>query len=263
VRRLVGVCALPLLATLGGCPASIEGNLDDLSIPSMLSAFFVERPGEGDALSVNASGLSLLDGCNRTAKRQDAFNEAFDQFIGDIDGETDPDRIKRANEDFVDAQVEYDQQNLPSDYWTVSIGVSAADDRDIEEGVESEIDIEKPVTDQDVFSSVTICRVNDWPEADEDANDNPVVDADQDCWGAIEAVVTVGAYEPGASFDVVAEAVMGEIDPDTGIDPDEDVGEVKITVHASYCEPLEKALDDTEDVQKDLPDVLTGGGSDP
>lgn len=249
--RRFAVVAIPACLALAGCPAGVNGEVDGESVPTLFSALFVQDEtdiGTETLTSVRGGGISLLDGCNVAAKRQQNHNTALEDFLDQIDGETDPAAIEDANVELADNLVAYDEENLPSDYWTVSIGVSALDDGDID-GAESDIDLEKPDPDQDVNASVSVCRVNDYPE-----EDNGELKTDEDCFIALEGTVTVQKWENEATFQVVADVDLVESD-----DIDQDVGTVTLNISAGFCAPLQDALDDLDKILEDA----SGPGSAP
>lgn len=242
MRRFL-VAIVPACLAFTGCPAGVNGEVDGDSVPTLFSAFFVQNEldfGEEKVTVVSGIGVSLLDGCNVVTRRQENTNTAKEDFLDAIDGETDPNAIEDAQVDFTTALVEYDEKNLPSDYWTVGIAVNALDDGDID-GAESDIDLEKPDPDQDVRSDVTVCRVNDHPQ-----EDDGVFEADADCWVGLEGTVTVQKWEDENTFQVVADVTLAEQD-----DLDNDVGDVVLTINAGYCAPLQDALDDAEQIEED------------
>src|SRR5438046_2809678 len=95
-----------------GCSASVQGEIDGETVPSLFSAFFIQDKTEvGDTtfFSVAGSGVSLFNACDAAAKRQQAINEACKQNIKDEeDAGTNIDDHKKASKDYVEALVDYD-----------------------------------------------------------------------------------------------------------------------------------------------------------
>jgi hypothetical protein len=236
--------AVPVALALSGCPASVNGQVDGQGVPSLFSAFFLERErdiGTETLTSVNGVGVSLFDGCNAAAKRQFAFNVIEEDFFDAIDGETNPDKLEDARVERAEAIAAYDQQNLPSDYWTVGINVSSLNKRKIDGG-DSEIDLERPDVDQTILSSVSVCRINDHPQ-----ERRGELRVDQDCWVGKVGDVEVLKWESEKSFHARADVDLAEQE-----DIEEEVGTVIIEVNAGYCQPLQDALDELEDIFEDF-----------
>lgn len=254
--------AVPALA-LGftGC-SSVNGTVDEENVPTLFSAFFVEQKTdafdedgeEAELTTVSATALSVLDGCAGATKRQLNFNELREQFLDEQkealeDG--DEDALKDAAEAFAQGQVDYDVENLPTDYWTVSIGASSLDDGEINGG-KAEIKYDEAPED-DVIGSLGVCRVNDHPSVDEDDADIAFVDNDADCWGTIEADIEIVKWEEEAAFEGKATATLGDFEDFLAGDDDEpkDVGDVEISISASHCPSLQDALDDLREIEED------------
>jgi len=102
----------------------------------------------------------------------------------------------------------------------------------------------------DLFGALSICRINDHPRIDEDANDIAFVKADADCYTALEADIDVIKYDSEKAFEVKATATLADVDDIGDEDPD-DVGEVEIKLSASHCPALQDALDEAEDIAED------------
>lgn len=256
MQRLALVLVPVCLSFTIGCSASVAGEVDGDPVATLYSALFTEREqdvGPSDTItSVGGAGISVLDGCNGMAKRQENTNELQDQLNGDLDGETDPDKIKDALDAFATGIVDYDEKNIPTDYWFVTIGASAVDADDIDGG-DAQIDFKDPDLDAKVFAGVSVCRVNDHPTVGEDDNDFPIVETDQNCFSAIQADVEIVKWVEGETFEVKATATLGDFEDFDPINDEEpnDVGDVEIAISAGFCKPLQDALDDAEKIAED------------
>lgn len=264
MNRSVSLRALVLapvcLSFTVGCSASVAGEVDGEAVATLYSALFTEDEDElnddDTLMAVGAGGISVLDGCNQVAKRQENFNTLQDQFNGDFkdaleDG--DEDAAKDAAEAFATGVVEYDEKNVPTDYWTVGISAASIDEDEIEGGnIKIEFG-EAPDEDAKVFGGVSICRVNDHPSVGEDDNDFPTIETDENCFSAIDADIEIVKWVPGETFEATATATMYDVDDFDPIEDDEpnDVGEVEIKVGAGFCKPLQDALDDAEQIAED------------
>jgi hypothetical protein len=265
MQRLISLSliAIPLaIAPLTGC-SSVNGEVDGEAVATLFSAFFVETRvdafdedgDEAELTTVSATALSILDGCAVMTKRQLNQNDLFETFLDDQkdaieDG--DEDAIKDANEAFAQAQVDYDEENLPTDYWAVSISASSLDDGEINGG-KAEMAYDK-AQDDDVIGGLGVCRVNDHPSVDENDADIAFVEADADCWGVIEADVEIVKWEEETAFEGKATATLGDFEDFDITDPDDepkDVGDVEISISASHCPSLQDALDDFNKIQED------------
>ena len=263
MNRSVSLRALVLapvcLSFTVGCSASVAGEIDGEAVATLYSALFTEDEddiGEETLTSVGAGGISVLDGCNQMAKRQENANELQDQLNGDLKSaqeDADEDAAIDALDAFAAGIVEYDEKNVPTDYWFVSVGASSIDEDEIEGGnIKIEFG-EAPDEDAKVFGGVTVCRVNDHPSVGEDDNDFPIVETDQTCFSAIDADIEIVKWVPGETFEATATATMYDVDDFDPINDDEpnDVGEVEIKVGAGFCKPLQDALDDAEQIAED------------
>jgi hypothetical protein len=252
MRPLILLAPVCFAVTVG-CSASIKGEVDGETVPTLFSALFTEDEDElgSDTLtSVSGIGLSLLDGCNGMAKRQESTNELTKQLNDDLEDESDEDKIKDALDAFATGIVDYDKANVPTDYWALSLGASAVDKDDID-GSDPKIDVSDPELDAKVFAFLSVCRVNDHPEVDTDENDLPIVKVDQDCFGAIEADLQIVKWEEGQAFEATATATLGDFaNLEPGDEPN-DVGEVELSLSAGFCQPLTDAQDDAEKIAQD------------
>lgn len=264
MQRLMtfSLIALPLaLSPLAGC-SSVDGEVDGEQVATLFSAFFVEQKtdafdadgDEAELTTVSASAISVLDGCAAATKRQLNFNELREKFLDDQKEaieDADEDALIDAADAFAQGQVDYDVENLPTDFWTVSISASSLDDGEINGG-KAEIKYDEAPED-DVIGGLGVCRVNDHPSVDEDDNDIAFVDSDADCWGVIEADVEIVKWEEEAAFEGKATATLGDFEDFLAGDEDEpkDVGDVVISVSASHCPSLQEAIDDLQQIEED------------
>src|SRR3954470_6603293 len=143
MKRLLVVVAPCALVAFAGCSASVAGQVDGQDVPALFSAFFVQdqqatidplNGQDATLFTVNAGGLSVFDGCNQAAKRQSAFNAAFDDQTRALKAAKNADDTQAANDDFVQAIVDYDVANLPSDMWQVSLSMTAFSQADLAKG---------------------------------------------------------------------------------------------------------------------------------
>jgi hypothetical protein len=247
------VVVLAALSPFIGCSASVNGEVDGNAVAALVSVLFVEDEddiGDDTLTSVTAIAVSFFDGCNVLAKRQANANELREQLLDDLEDAEEQDDVEDALDEFATGIVEYDEQNLPTDYWIVSVGVSALDEDDIDGG-DAEIDFNDPDLDADVQGSVTVCRVNDHPEVDEDDLDQPTVDEDADCYAPLEADIEVKKYEPEETFETESLVTLASVEEIATDDDPRDVGDVTINISAAHCKPLQDALDDAEDIEED------------
>lgn len=263
MKRLA-LFAVPALALgLGagpiGCTSSVNGEVDGKAVDALFSALFTEDEddfGADDTLtSVNGGAMSVLDGCNGAAKRQQNLNVLQDDLNKDLEDATDEDEIKDAMEKFATGVVEYDEKNLPTDFWTVGITAQSVDDGAIDGGSFSfKYDDEEPIDlAEDVGGGVTVCRINDHPSVGENDQDFPIVEADADCWAAIEADIEIVKWEPEATFNAKATVTLGDFEDFLAGDDDEpkDVGEVEINISAGHCPQLQEAEEEAEEIAED------------
>lgn len=224
------VATLAMLAT--ACPGNVTGEVDEESVPALLSALFIQLDEADGAYGVSAAMTTTLGGCEAATKRQEAFNDAFETQQEDLqDSPEDADDI---NDEFADTIVAYDEENVPTDYWTVGVSVNVEDDGDVDDKFDIEDDAGK--------IGVAICRINDHPRTKDHA-----VKRDQDCFVAEKGDVEVTAFEKDESFEFTA-----EVDLIWAENPDRKAGDVVITGTAKYCETLEKAVDDFAELQADF-----------
>lgn len=256
--------ALPLaLAPLAvGC-SSVSGEVDGEAVATLFSAFFVETTtdafdadgDEAELTTVSATAVSVLDGCAGATKRQLNFNDLREQFLDDQKdalADADEDALKDAADAFAQGVVDYDVENLPTDFWSVSISAASLDDGEISGG-KAEIKYDEAQED-DVIGGLGVCRINDHPSVDQDDNDIAFVDQDADCWGVIEADVEIVKWEAGAAFEGKSTATLGDFEDFDFTDPDDepkDVGDVEVSISASHCPTLQDALDDLRKIEED------------
>ncbi len=224
-RASIVLAAGASLCVAGGCVGGVEGKVDDESVPTLLSGFFIQLDEQDGVFGVNAAQLSMVNGCDAAAKRQDNLNSLTEAYQKDLKRASGAADLNKANEALADGQVQYDVDNLPSDYWTLSlsIGVARASalDRKTFDVAQGE-------------ASVTVCRINDYP-----AEKNHTLRPDADCFVGVKGKVTVDAFKKGASLNYVADVDLAD-----GLDVNKDAGSAVITATTSYCAALEKSVDD-------------------
>lgn len=220
-----------VVAATGACPGGVEGQVDDEDVPAMMSAYFIQRDEVDDVFGVSAGMVSLPNGCDGATARQEAFNDAYATMLNDL--EDNPEDAEDIQEAFSDTVVAYEEDNLPSDYWTVGVAINVEDDGDVEDKFDIEDDAGKV--------SVSVCRVNDHPRTA-----NKLLRRDEDCFVAEAGDVDVTAYEKDGSF-----AFTAEVDLVWALDPTREAGDVVITGTASYCEGLESAADELAEIIAD------------
>jgi hypothetical protein len=238
-----------VVAATAGCPASINGKIDGQGVDTLYSAFMINR--DNDVLTlVNASAVSLLDGCNGAARQKKAANDELETYYGRIKGEADPERRKRATEDYLSALVDYDVKNLPTDYWTVSISAAAADPRDIDGTVE--INLKNPDPEAEVAASVQLCRVNDHPELKETESGDFRIKRNEDCFIAKRGDVDIKKFDEDKSFQAVADVEVIQIFDGRGFDLDDDGDDVVINFSGGFCKPLLDEIQRELDIEEDF-----------
>jgi hypothetical protein len=230
MRVLGSVAALAMLAT--ACPGNVTGEVDEESVPALLSALFIQLDEADGAYGVSAAMTTTLGGCEAATKRQEAFNDAYETQQEDL--QDNPEDADDINDEFAETLVAYDEENVPTDYWTVGVSVNVEDDGDVEDKFDIEDDAGK--------IGVSICRINDHPRVKDHA-----VKRDADCFVAEKGDVEVIAFAKDESFEVTAEVDLIWAD-----NPDREAGDVVITGTAKYCETLEKAVDDLAELQADF-----------
>lgn len=252
MRRLLAFVPV-VVGALAGCPASFEGKVDGESVPTLVSAFFVQDQidagGGITQFSVSASGVSALDACNGATKLQENLNNAFDQKIKDdaaANGAIAD--LQKSNATFVNAQVDFEKKSSPSDFWSVGIGVQSLDDKKID-GASVKVDIQQPpvITDGPI-GSVSICRTNTFPIVKKDDDGTSRIVRDVDCFGSQKGSIDVGKWTKDGALEVTADIDLGKVRA-AGIDPKDDSGSVKVKITAGWCETLEKALNDCKKLQ--------------
>jgi hypothetical protein len=255
MKRPLLVVVAPLLAGLGGCASSVAGEIDGQSVPALFSAFFVQDeqdtvdPLNGQPatlFTVSAGGLSVFDGCNQTAKRQSAFNAAFDDQTRALKAAKNADDTQAANDDFVQAIVDYDVANLPSDMWQVSLSMTAFSQADLAKG-DADIDVKNPEQNPDTIGGASICRVDDWPEAKKQKDGSLVLREHTSCFNAKKGSVTVKQYTKDKTVLITAKVDFSRDD----LFPDDNAGSADVTISAGWCEELEKNLDDLKKLEED------------
>jgi hypothetical protein len=254
--------ALPMLALapVTGCAGSVSGEVDGESVATLLSALFVEIKsdtvdGDGDEAeltSISAGATSLLDACAGATKRQLNTNALREQFLEDAIEDADEDALKDAADAFAQGIVDYEVENVPTDYWTLSVGAASIDDGEISGG-KAEVQYDEAPEIDDIRGSLSLCRVNDHPSVDEDDNDFAFVEQDADCWSAIEADIEIVKWEEEAAFEAKATATLGDFEDFIAGDEDEpkDVGDVEISISASHCPTLQEAIEEAADIEEE------------
>jgi hypothetical protein len=176
--------------------------------------------------------LTVPFGCDAATKRQEADNDAFKKQQEDLqDNPEDADDINKA---YANTMVEYDVANAPTDFWIISVSVNVEDDGDVED----KFDVE----DDAAQVGLSVCRVNDHPRE----RDNAYL-PDIDCFVPEQGEVDITSFEKGPEIAFTAEVDLVESD-----DVDRGVGDVTIEGKASYCETLEDAVDDRQQIIEDL-----------
>jgi hypothetical protein len=236
MRALLLACVLVCV----GCAGSVSGEVDDESVPALISGFFIQLDEAENAFGVSATLVSVPDGCNQATERQKNFNDAFEKQKDALkdaneieDADARQDAIDAANDDFANAIVTYDEDNAPTDYWTVGVTVNVEDDGDVEDKYDVEDDAAK--------AGLSVCRVNDHPR-----NKNGAVRLDQDCFVATSGDLEITTYEKDETFAFTADVKLKD-----ALNLDKQKGDVTITGSTTYCEDLESAVDDFADLQAD------------
>ena len=266
MKRIVVVTAIAFLGASLGCSATVDGKVDGQSVPALFSAFFVQRhtkvpdpanPGGPPLVlsSVAGTGVSLFDGCNGAQKRQKAVNDAFDTQTKALRAAANADDTNAANEAFTDAVVAYDAQNLPSDFWTVSVVFSAFSDADLPNG-KADIDFkgDPPTTPPTTIGSVSVCRTDDFPEKKKNKDGTVELKSHVSCFNAATGSVEVKQYTTDKTLQITADVDLSRDD----LFPDDDAGAATINISGGWCEELEKSLDDNDRLVEDRNAPPTG-----
>ena len=267
-RALGPAAILALTAGLAGCPANVDGQVDEQSVDALLSALFVQDQddfGESDTMyTLNATGVSVLGACDQGTKYQQAYNDLLQTNLEDVkDADGDVGKLDDANEAFAQGVVDYEVKNFPTDLWRVSASLQTLDDGNFD-GADQDIDLEDPddssidpTDDNDLVANLTICRVNDHPKVDEPEDHQFVVDRDQDCYVAKKGSLVVNKYDEDKTFTITAEVELTALDSDGAIkDIDDDAGKVVVNINAAHCPTLEEEIQNTQDI---ITDALDGG----
>lgn len=260
-RLFVAALTGALVAGLTGCPASVNGQVDEQAVDALISAFFVQDQtdvGEDTRYALSATGVSVLGACDAMTKQQQNYNTLLETNFEDIkDAEGDVDKIDEANEAFVQAQVDYEVQHFPTDYWYVAVSLETMDDGNFD-GAEQDIDLEDaedsqldPTDDGDLVAGLTICRTNDHPKLDEPDEHQFKIERDQDCYLAKKGSVTVEKYEESKTLTIKAEVELTPVESDGSVDLDEDAGEVVVNINAGHCPTLEEEIQNAKDIVED------------
>ena len=273
---------LAVLVPFVGCSASVNGAVDNQSVPALFSAFFVQRkvdavdPGGQPAtlFTVNAGGLSVFDGCTEMAKRQVADNDAFHTQTKALnDAGTDIDKTKKANNDFFSAEADYDAKHLPSDYWAASVQLSAFSENDLNGG-KADIDVQcqsavdcaqdevcvassptvsacqKPADPRPkgdtIIGQVSLCRVDNFPETKTDSDGFVSLLRHDSCFNAKKGTVNVSSYTKDKTVTVTADVDFARADK-----LNDDAGSAVVTISGGWCTDLENALDERDGLVKD------------
>jgi hypothetical protein len=262
--RAMRTLLIVAVALCSACAASVNGKIDDENVPALFSAFFVQSQQDGfdptsgapaTVFSVSGAGMSMFDGCNVSAKRQNAINDAFDQQTKDLRAAQNQDATNAANEKFIDAVVSYDTANMPSDFWLVGIQMSALSANDLA-SASATIDIVNPDTKATDTAFVQICRVDNWPEKKISKDKVPSLVTHQTCFDAKKGTANVKSWSKDKTLSIAADTSFSR-DESTGPNPDDDSGAAGITISAGWCQDLEQALDDEKKLQEDRAGATT------
>lgn len=252
------------VALSSACAASVSGKVDDESVPALFSAFFTQDQEDGfdptngqpaTVFSVSGAGMSVFDGCNASAKRQNAINDAFDQQTKDLRAAQNVDAQNAANEKFIDAVVAYDTANLPSDFWLVGIQMQSLSTNDLATA-SAKIDIKNPDTKATDVAFVQICRVDNWPEKKVSKDKVPSLVTHQTCFAAKSGTADVKSWTKDKTLSITADVAFARVEA-TGPNPDDDSGAAGVNISAGWCQDLEQALDDQKKLQQDRAGATT------
>lgn len=249
-RRLLA--AVTACLALTACSVgSVEGEIEGTAVPALLSAYFFQTEFQGYT-QVLTVGVSNPDGCNSAAQRQVNTNQATEEYVAAVGAGAEPSSVEDARRELATKQVAYEKEHLPSDYWTVEIFLGT-DDAATLAGSKSDIDSDEIDIDQPVDSRASICHVTGFPE-----ENRGLVVKNADCWEAVEGNVKLENLEDEASLQVVADVKLAKLEPIGGnastIDEDKVVGDTVVTINAGFCEPLQGAIDDYDDIIGEIED---------
>jgi hypothetical protein len=233
MRCLLSLTVCAALAT--GCAGSVDGQVDDESVPWLLSGFFYQLDENKDAFGVSLILLSVVNGCDGATKRQEFVNEAFETQKKDLKDADSEKEIEKINDKFADEVVAYDEQHAPTDFWSVTVNVNVEDDKDVAESFDLGDD------EDAAKASVTICRTNDFPR-----NKDGTVREDRDCFVATKGDLEITEYEQDTKLAFTADVKLKDTQ-----NLDKQKGDVVINGSGSYCEGLEEAVDDFNDILTD------------
>lgn len=244
-RLVLGALLLP---TLNACAGSLEGEVDGDAVPPLLSGFWSEGDA-GDLFQVSATASSVLDLCGSQTALTREMVEVVKTMADEVDEDDDADDVY---DDLRKASEEAWERYLPEDFWTVSATILIKDEDDFVDdydlGEDADIDLENPA-----FAGVSVCHQEGFLELDDDgSNDNLT------CFTGTDGELEVVAFDDKGSIEVVLETELAESD-----DLEEDVGDIKASVHVGRCESLDDATKDLEDANEDLRDALAGDDNPP
>lgn len=199
---------------LGGCGSSIKGEVDGDKVKPLSSGFWFAI-GSDDDEAIYAVATSVPSACQSLTAMYDAQAQAYKDFAKGFD---------------VDALVAdmeaAEQDNLPEEYWAVSVALDA--DPDDGEDVEGEYNVE----DEEVFINLVHQRgYTDWKKVyvDQDSDGYQA-----DSFGATEGVMDVKSFKDEGGLSASGDLALRDTD-------DKDAGEVTLHLSVSYCEEAEDA----------------------
>lgn len=242
------VFALPftgLLSLVACAPANIEGTVDGETVAALSSASFIESTlGDGETARtfVTTTAMSVNDGCGAVTRMQEKRNEALATFLDETDDSTDSEVINAAALAYAEAQVDAVKAEVPANYWKAIFTADAADEDDIP-GASGKINDDDVDLEEDVRVSLRVCRVNNHPAVAE-SNGLSSVKEDEDCFAADDGDVDIETFVENQQL-VARASEVKLVDADG-----EDAGEVAVTITATHCPSLEKALQDFEEVSQ-------------
>jgi hypothetical protein len=215
-----------LLLSCAGCASSIEGAIDDETVPPMASSLLLQPDGlDAERDEIYVVTTTFPDACTLLSEQAEQRAEMLED-LSDIDD---------ARDDCSD----FDEDNLPEDYWISVVSIRVADVSKLDSGAIVGVDRDAANSS----GAAHVCHQLGAPDFDDDTDawKFPAFlategDSHRECYVAKEGEIDLGRFNDD-ELQIRAAVSLEDEDEDA-------VGDVVISTTALACGDAEDAFDD-------------------
>jgi hypothetical protein len=211
------------------CASSIEGAIDDETVPPMASSLLLQPDGlDAERDEIYVVTTTFPDACTLLTEQAEQRAE----MLADLESGDDLDDARDDCSDF-------DEDNLPEDYWISVVSIRVADANKLDSG--AVVGVDKDAANSS--GAAHVCHQLGAPDFDNDADSwkFPAFlavegDSHRECYVAKEGEIDLGRF---SDDELQIRAAVSLEDED-----EDDVGDVVISTTATVCGDAEDAFDD-------------------